>query len=78
MDKFTGSTIIDTDGAVNTPHNYTIEVLSCKSDLKRYIYSHRGLIMSKSLHSTEEYRSTPFDKLEIKRLSPSTKEKPLS
>jgi hypothetical protein len=53
MDKFTGSTIIDTDGAVNTPHNYTIEVLSCKSDLKRHIYSHRGLIMSKPLHSTE-------------------------
>jgi hypothetical protein len=53
MDKFTGNTIIDTDRAVNTPHNHAIEILSCKSDLKRYIDSHRGFIMSKPLHSTE-------------------------
>ena len=53
MDKFTGSTIIDTDGAVNTTNNHAIEVLSCKSDLKRNIDTHRCLIMSKALHSTE-------------------------
>jgi hypothetical protein len=53
MDKFTGSTIIDTDSAVNTPHNHTIKALSCKSELKRYIYGHWGLIMSKSLHSSK-------------------------
>ena len=53
MDKFTSSTIKDTDGTINTPHNQAIEVLSCKSDLKRHIDSHRGLIMSKPLHSTE-------------------------
>ena len=53
MDKFARSTIIDTDSAVNTPHNHAIKVLSRKSDLKRYIDSHRGLIMSKPLHSTE-------------------------
>jgi hypothetical protein len=53
MDKFTSSTIIDTDSAINTPNNHAIEVLSCKSDLKRHIDSHRGLIMSKPLHCTE-------------------------
>jgi hypothetical protein len=53
MDKFTGTAIIDTDSAVNTPYNYTIEVLSCKSDLNRHIDSNWGLIMSKSLHRTE-------------------------
>jgi hypothetical protein len=53
MDKFTGTAIIDTDSAVNTPHNYAIEVLSCKSDLNRHINSNWGLIMSKSLHRTE-------------------------
>jgi hypothetical protein len=53
MDKFTCSTIIDTDSTINTPHNYAIEVLSCKSYLKRHIDSHRGLIMSKPLHGTE-------------------------
>jgi hypothetical protein len=53
VDKFTGSTIIDTDRAINTPHNHAIEILSCESDLKRQIDSHRGLIMSKPLHSTE-------------------------
>lgn len=53
MNKFTCSTIKDMDSAINTPHNHAIEVLSCKSDLKRYIDSHRDLIMSKPLHSTE-------------------------
>ena len=53
MDKFTSSTIIDADSAINTSHNHAIEILFCKSNLKGYIDSHRGLIMSKPLHSTE-------------------------
>ena len=51
--KFTGSTVIDMDSAINTFHNHVIEVLSCKCNLKRYIDSHHGLIMSKPLHSME-------------------------
>ena len=53
IDKFTGSTIIETGSAVNASHNHAIKVLSCKCNLKRYIDSHCGLIMSKPLHSTE-------------------------
>ena len=53
INKFTSSTIIDTGSAVNTSHNHAIEILSCKCNLKRYIDSHCGLIMSKLLHSTE-------------------------
>ena len=53
MDKFSSSTIIDTDNTVNTPHNHAIKVMSCKSNLKRQIDSHWGFIMSKLLHSME-------------------------
>ena len=53
IDKFPGSMIIDTGSAVNTSHNHTIKILSCKCNLKRYIDSHCGLIMSKPLHSME-------------------------
>jgi hypothetical protein len=51
--KFTGSTVIDMDSAINTSYNHVIKVLSCKSDLNRYIDSYQSLVMSKSLHSME-------------------------
>ena len=53
IDKFAGSMIIDMGSAINASHNHVIKILSCKCNLKRYIDSHCGLIMSKLLHSTE-------------------------